>query len=132
MIRKSKKKLYQRFELTESQISIFIVQSGPIRRSLVAFSTATVAEEEEEEAIAKAISISARKGESLRNFKTTVRRRRRRRRNTKSKSNSIQFPGNHNEVMIITLWKQEKKNRNPKKSIRFSYLSRRFLSSSSA
>ena len=28
---------------------MFMVQSGPIRRSLVAFSTATVAEEEEEE-----------------------------------------------------------------------------------
>jgi len=30
-----------------TQISMFMVQSGPIRRSLVAFSTATVAEEEE-------------------------------------------------------------------------------------
>ena len=33
----------------ESQISMFIVQSGPMRRSLVAFSTATVADDEEEE-----------------------------------------------------------------------------------
>lgn len=31
----------------ESQISMFMVQSGPIRRSLVAFSTATLAEEDE-------------------------------------------------------------------------------------
>lgn len=38
---------YQWLELMESQISMFMVQSGPIRRSLVAFSTATVAEEEE-------------------------------------------------------------------------------------
>lgn len=32
-----------------SQISIFIVQSGPIKNSLVAFSTRTAAEEDEEE-----------------------------------------------------------------------------------
>lgn len=38
-------------ELTESQISMFKVQSGPIRRSLVAFSTRTVAETEDDDDI---------------------------------------------------------------------------------
>lgn len=33
----------------ESQISMFIVQSGLIRSSLVAFSTATVAEDDEDD-----------------------------------------------------------------------------------
>jgi len=36
---------YQRLELMKSQISMFMVQSGITRSSLVAFSTATVAEE---------------------------------------------------------------------------------------
>lgn len=43
--------IYQWLELMESHMSMFIVQSGLIRRSLVAFSTATVAEEEEDKDI---------------------------------------------------------------------------------
>lgn len=43
--------MYQWLELMESHMSMFIVQSGLIRRSLVALSTATVAEEEEDKDI---------------------------------------------------------------------------------
>lgn len=58
----------------ESQISMFMVQSGPIRRSLVALSTRTVAEDEEDDdAIIIFLSLS-KKLSPLENSSQTISR----------------------------------------------------------